>query len=1554
VNLGSIAAKVGTAKDALKNKLPQTAKVNLAYERGTADLPVDWDLANVDIDEAGAYNVTGTVRTIGANLNQWVGANGSTDWDAEDRTLYSSTALTVNAKVNLTNADLLAWYEFKDTGTTVADSSGNGNEATLLGTGGTIADGVLTLPGGANTSGAGYVQMPTGMFDGQDTLTISVWLKNETGAGNYAAMFFGTTENNPRQYWLLNPSNGDGRFKTVVTNGNSSSAPWGTEYGISPTTATNGVPGPVTDNAWALYTTIITEDSITGYYNDQLVGTVPTSRSVSQFGSDLVAYIGRSSYPDMFYKGGVADVRVYTEALTAESIKALYEESEMATKLKLTAAIQALSLGDTSYVIGNLDLPATGLNGSTITWASDSSAVGSDGTVSLGDEAVDVTLTATVALNGITMTKDFAVHVVAASDVADAVLGSIFVPAWLTGDSVLPLLAMNKPIVWTSDVNGLIAANGEIVPQAGVTKAKITATVGSGDDALSKVFEDVNIIGEATYALSYTRTPVTGNNKINAGMHLALAADDGYEALNHNRGVLFPKASYTLDNADDNGTTKVIQTPYVFRKTDGTFGVVAVRRNVGGAAQNTEESASVIIFDSEDLTGFTELGLKRLVANGSTVTNPVMEYDASAGKYAIWYDVGGETRRAYTEDFTTFTDETIASKPGSAPIQTTIADAVPVNTVPLTAQEAKVLRDRLATVVNVSVEGPGKAKVAEGGTLTSGGIGGAVAHYSDGSSAEKSVAWDLSSVDFNTPGDYEISGVIEQEEFAFPIIGNRADPNMIKFNGYYYFISTDDNGQDEFFVRKSATIEGIKTAPDNKILGVPVQDMLSCLWAPEFHVIGGDLYLYFAGSSSASSGWAYVSARVMKLKEGGDPSVADDWEAPKKIYRSEGFVLYSGGITLDMTIVKDSGKIYAIWSQRSTSGNNFVGPADLYIGELNQNEPWKLKSAPVRLIRPTYSWDRNTSNVVEGAYALKNDGKIYVTFSGSNVDLTYCVGMLTAEEGADLLDPNSWTKTNYPVLDSGSVTGQNGPGHNSYMTDDNGKIYNIFHASPAPATTRDFGIRPVHFANDGRPILDMTPDREILPENRTVKTIVQVGDSVRGELSALLGGLLADVEDPANYTAQSWAAFEAAKAAAEALVANYNIPDDDPQFEAAIEALNDAKSALAKTPELLEKIDELEDIIDIAATVSANTEVFEENYEPGALEALTEAVAAAQSSLAGVSLDAANALIDAIISALSGLIQDHPVVSATRQDGVTEDGMDVQIEMKGVFSSVAEVFFDGNPVTVTPPATPYGSYTLSYDGKNMGIIGEGDTGLVVISLYPSFTNTLNNGSYELLVLFRDSYTQGVGGAEIVVSKPAAPDKPDTPTVPDTPTTPDTPTVPNTPSTVPNTVTVRDSAPAPVINTANAVKRVRFSANGGKISSGNSSVTVEQGAAIGTLPKVAARKGYSFKGWYTLQKGGVKISEVTKADYDATYYAQWTAKKYKLTLNANGGKIGNKKKTIKTVTFDSRYGKLSTPKRAGYKFLGWYTKKAGGKRVTLGDKVKTAKNMPIYAHWKKIL
>lgn len=98
----------GAAEESIRKALPATAKVNLAYHMGTSDLPIDWDLSAVKANTEGIYTVTGTVRSIGANKNQWKGRGDSDSYLAEDKTLYSSKALQVTADVKVDAAAEIA------------------------------------------------------------------------------------------------------------------------------------------------------------------------------------------------------------------------------------------------------------------------------------------------------------------------------------------------------------------------------------------------------------------------------------------------------------------------------------------------------------------------------------------------------------------------------------------------------------------------------------------------------------------------------------------------------------------------------------------------------------------------------------------------------------------------------------------------------------------------------------------------------------------------------------------------------------------------------------------------------------------------------------------------------------------------------------------------------------------------------------------------------------------------------------------------------------------------------------------------------------------------------------------------------------------------------------------------------------------------------------------------------------------------------------------------------------------------------------------------------
>lgn len=99
--------------------------------------------------------------------------------------------------------------------------------------------------------------------------------------------------------------------------------------------------------------------------------------------------------------------------------------------------------------------------------------------------------------------------------------------------------------------------------------------------------------------------------------------------------------------------------------------------------------------------------------------------------------------------------------------------------------------------------------------------------------------------------------------------------------------------------------------------------------------------------------------------------------------------------------------------------------------------------------------------------------------------------------------------------------------------------------------------------------------------------------------------------------------------------------------------------------------------------------------------------------------------------------------------------------------------------------------------------------------------------------------------------------------------------------------------------------------------------------------------------------GIATVEVTgKGNYSGTVKKNFTitaGKKITVVINGNGGSVS--KKQI-TVNFGGKYGTLPVAKYKGYKFLGWFTAKTGGKKITELSYVETSKKHTLYAQWKK--
>lgn len=140
--------------------------------------------------------------------------------------------------------------------------------------------------------------------------------------------------------------------------------------------------------------------------------------------------------------------------------------------------------------------------------------------------------------------------------------------------------------------------------------------------------------------------------------------------------------------------------------------------------------------------------------------------------------------------------------------------------------------------------------------------------------------------------------------------------------------------------------------------------------------------------------------------------------------------------------------------------------------------------------------------------------------------------------------------------------------------------------------------------------------------------------------------------------------------------------------------------------------------------------------------------------------------------------------------------------------------------------------------------------------------------------------------------------------------------------------------------------VSYSANGG--AGAPSSQTKYYGKTLTLSSKKPTKTGYTFSKWKasdnTLYSAG---GSYTKNEA-TTLTAQWTANKYTLTYNANGGTCST---ASKSVTYGSAYGTLATPTRTGYTFEGWYTTKTGSTQVT--SSTTCTGNATIYARWTPI-
>lgn len=605
------------------------------------------------------------------------------------------------------------------------------------------------------------------------------------------------------------------------------------------------------------------------------------------------------------------------------------------------------------------------------------------------------------------------------------------------------------------------------------------------------------------YLLCYTRKGPDTMRELNDSVHLAVSQDgEKFIPLRHNTGILFAEAD--LEDGGLSGRTKTLTDPWLFRCRDGRIGIIAIRRNKYCMPDN-KFSGCAVIYRTEDLKSFQLTGFIRLGSH--EIRNPMCLYNQENDNYEIYWEDNGITYSARSKDLLEIGQTQKAASQIKGHDACNIDDAIPGNILEITEQEAFCLETLHLTPINtaVTVENM-EFKTAE--ELTADSLPPARCIYSDGSEHRMRVRWSekaIRQIKNAGAGVYTVHGEIDQITYPLPFTRKTGDPFITLYNGRYFMTWS---GNREVTIRGADTLNGLHNAVDKVIYSLPDSwPDAGHMWAPELHVIEGIPYLFTTVGEQEK--WYTVRSCVMKCN--GNPENPADWEKPVFCIKKDGTPLNEEGISLDMTYFCIDKVHYVVWSNRVLARENFeineFGPngcAVLCIATIDPKKPWQLTSSPVEISRPYYGWERIENEINEGAYLLEHGEDLFLTFSGSSVGVLYCVGLLRAKRGSDLLNPDSWEKMQYPVLTKESVPGQYGPGHNNFVKspDGSGDDLMVFHSKEYPEddpedtaylkNPRNAVIRRVHWNRWGYPVLDMLPEQELRPEFREVSCRITI------------------------------------------------------------------------------------------------------------------------------------------------------------------------------------------------------------------------------------------------------------------------------------------------------------------------------------------------------------------------------------------------------------------------------------------------------------------------------
>lgn len=299
-----------------------------------------------------------------------------------------------------------------------------------------------------------------------------------------------------------------------------------------------------------------------------------------------------------------------------------------------------------------------------------------------------------------------------------------------------------------------------------------------------------------------------------------------------------------------------------------------------------------------------------------------------------------------------------------------------------------------------------------------------------------------------------------QKAFDNPLMEG-ADPWVMQHEGWYYYMHTTGKN---LIIWKTRDLHDLAEATSKVVWEPPAEGPNSqSIWAPELHWLAGKQgdgrwYVYYTATDQANPG--DHNRYVFVLENDSPDPLQGNWKDKGKVNTK-----YSG---LDGSVFEYAGKRYFLYSGYVAHQSN------LFISEMIN--PWTISEKQVEIARPTYDWEKyDGREICEGPQFLQGpEDKMFIVYSASACwDDDYCLGMLSAEKNADLLDAATWKKSSQPVFQMSVERNVYGPGHNCFSQTIDGKtdliVYHAKSVANQACSDRNVRIQSFRWLKDGTP-----------------------------------------------------------------------------------------------------------------------------------------------------------------------------------------------------------------------------------------------------------------------------------------------------------------------------------------------------------------------------------------------------------------------------------------------------------------------------------------------------